>query len=57
MNKTEIFKFKMHDNILWYKFCLGNVSKKFAKDEVNEISLKDQMKEISIRFLSSSQCN
>ena len=48
MNKTEIFKFKIHDNILWYKFCLGNVSKKIAKDEVSEISLKDQMNKISL---------
>ena len=33
-NKTEIYKFKAQD-----KFCLGNVSKDFMKNELSEISL------------------
>ena len=31
VNKTEIFKFKAGDNISWYNFCLGSVSKDFTK--------------------------
>ena len=38
-NKTELYKFKAQDNIGWYKFCLGNVSKDFMKNEQSEISL------------------
>ena len=38
-NKTELYKFKAQDNIGWYKFCLGNVSKDFMKNELSEISL------------------
>ena len=33
VNKTEICKCKVNDNISWYNFCVGNVS----KDEQNEI--------------------
>ena len=29
VNGTEIFKFKAHDDISWYEFCLGRVSKDF----------------------------
>ena len=39
VNKTEICKFKTNDNIIWYNFCLGSVSKVFRKDEQSEISL------------------
>ena len=39
VNKTEIYKFKAHDNIGWYGFCLGSVSKDFTKNEQSEISL------------------
>ena len=39
VNKTEIYKFKAQDNIGWYKFCLGNVSKDFIENEQSEISL------------------
>ena len=39
INKTEICKFKAHDNIRWYEFCLGSVSKDFTKDEQSQISL------------------
>ena len=38
-NKTEIYKFKVNDNISWHNFCLGNVSKNFTKNEQSEISL------------------
>ena len=41
INKTEIYKFKVDDEIYWYEFCLGYVSKKFTKDEQSEISLND----------------
>ena len=39
VNKTEFYKFKAMDNISWYKFCLGSVSKDFTKDEQSEIFL------------------
>ena len=39
VNKTEIFKFKAHDNIRWYEFCLRSVSKDFTKDDQSKISL------------------
>ena len=32
INKTEIWKFKAKDNISWYKFGLGSISKDFTKD-------------------------
>ena len=38
INKTEIHKFKDHDNIHWHEFYLGIVSKDFIKDEQSEIS-------------------
>ena len=37
MKKTKICKFKAHDNIPWYEFCLESMSKDFAKDEMNEM--------------------
>ena len=39
MKKIKIFKFKSKDNISWYNFCLGSVSKDFTKNERNEVSL------------------
>ena len=39
VNKTEIYKFKGKDNVTWYNFCLGSVSKVFTKDYQSEISL------------------
>ena len=39
VNKTEICKFKANNNIIWYNFCLGSLSKDFSKDEQSEISL------------------
>ena len=31
VNNTEIYKFKANDNLSWYNFCLGCVSKEFTK--------------------------
>ena len=39
VNKTEICKFKANNNLSWYNFCLGSLSKDLAKDEQKEISL------------------
>ena len=39
VNTTGICKFKTKDNIRWYNFYLGSVSKDFTKDEQSEISL------------------
>ena len=39
VNKTEICKFKANDNVSWYNFCLGSISKDFTKYEQSEISL------------------
>ena len=33
VNKAAIYQFKVHDNIRWYEFCLGRVSKYFTKNE------------------------
>ena len=37
VNKTEICIFRAKDNISWYNFCLGSISKDFTKDEKSEI--------------------
>ena len=39
VQQKKIYKFKAKDNISWYNFCLGNVSKDFTKDEQSEFSL------------------
>ena len=39
VNKAEIFKFKVRDNIPWYKLCVESVSRDFAKLELREVSL------------------
>ena len=39
LKKIKILKFKSNDNISWYNFCLGSVSKDFTKNERNEVSL------------------
>ena len=39
VNTTGICKFKTKDNIRWYNFYLGSVSKDFTKGEQSEISL------------------
>ena len=38
VNKTETCKFKALDNIPWYQFCLGCMSKDFIK-HMSDISL------------------
>ena len=48
VNKTEICKFKANDNIRWYKFCLGSVSKDFKKDQHSEISLNGTVYDFSV---------
>ena len=42
-----IYKFKAKDNISWYNFCLGSVSKDFPKDEQSEISLNSTVYDFS----------
>ena len=37
VNKTEICKFEANDNISWYNFCLGSISKDFTTEEQSEI--------------------
>ena len=39
VDKAEIYKFKAHNNILWYEFSLGCVLTDFMKYEQSEISL------------------
>ena len=48
VNKTRICKFKVQDNIRWYEFCLGNVSKDFTKDEKSDISLNGIVYDFSV---------
>ena len=36
VNKKEIYKFKVKDNISWFNFCLGSLSKDFTKDKQTE---------------------
>ena len=48
VNKTEIYKFKTHDNVPWYEFSLEETSKEFAKDELSEISLNGAVYDISV---------
>ena len=35
---TEVCNFMANDNISWYNFCLGGVSKDFTKDKQSEVS-------------------
>ena len=48
INKTEICNFKANDNISWYKFCLGSMSKIFTKDEQSEISFNSTVYNFSV---------
>ena len=41
INKTEIYKFKMHDNLCWYEFRVVSLSNDFREDEQIDISLND----------------
>ena len=47
-NKKEIYKFKAKDNISWYNFGLGSVSKDFTKDEHSEYSLNSTVCDFSV---------
>ena len=38
----------MKDNISWYKFCLGSVSKDFTKDEQSETSLNSTLYDFAV---------
>ena len=48
VNETEICKFKAHDNISWYNFCIAKVSKDFTKDEQSEIFLNGAVYDFSV---------
>ena len=52
VNKTEICKSMVHNNIRWYEFCLTSVSKDFKKDEQSEISLNCTVCNFSTHFSS-----
>ena len=47
-NKTEIYEFKAKDNIKWYDFYSGSVSKDFTKDKQSEISLNGTVHDFSV---------
>ena len=47
VNKIGIFKSKGHDNMRWYEFCLGSVSKDFEKNEQSEISFNGTVYDFS----------
>ena len=46
--KTEIYKFKVKDNISWYNSCLRSISKDFTKDEQSEVSLNHSAYDFSV---------
>ena len=48
ISKTKIYKFKAKDNIVWYNFYLGSVSKDFTKDEQSETSLNGTVNDFSV---------
>ena len=37
----------MKDNVTWYNFCLGSISKDFTKDEQSEISFNGTVYDFS----------
>ena len=55
VNKKEIYKVKAKDNISWYDFCLGSVSKDFTKDEQSEISLNDTVYDFLVDHSSTEK--
>ena len=55
VNKTEIGKFKMIDNINRYNFCLGSVSKDFTKVELSETCLNGVVNDFSVDHSSIKQ--
>ena len=48
VNKTGICEFKANDNMSWYNFCLGSISKDFTKDEQSQISLDGTLYNFSV---------
>ena len=57
VNKTGISKFKPNDNMSWYNFCLGSLSKDFTKDEQSEIFLNGTVLYNCKCKFNSSTCN
>ena len=47
VNKTELSKSKAKNNISWFNFCLGSISKDFTKDEKSGISLNGTVYDFS----------
>ena len=55
VNKTQIWKFKVKDNISWYNFCLGSVSKEFTKNEQSKLFLNGTVYDFSVDHNSISK--
>ena len=55
VNKTEICKFHLKDNISWYNFCLESVSKDLTKGKQSEISLNGNLYDFSVDHSSSKK--
>ena len=48
INKTEIGKCKTNENVSWYNFCSGSISKYRTKDEQSEIFLNGVVSDFSV---------
>ena len=48
VSETEIYKFKEHDKVSWYEFCLGSISKDFTKDEQREIFINGTVYDFTV---------
>ena len=48
INKTEIWKFKANDNISWYNFGLGSITKDFTKDAQSKMSLNGTVYDVLV---------
>ena len=48
VNKTVFYKFKAKNKKSWYNFCLGSISKDFAKDEQKDVSLNGTVYDFSV---------
>ena len=46
--KQRFYKLKVKDNISWYNFCLGSVSKDFAIDKQSKIPLNGTVYDFSV---------
>ena len=55
VNKSEIYKFEAHDNISWYEFYLGSISKNFTKDELSEILLNHSVYDFSVDHSANNE--